>query len=76
MEFELEELNDELEELNIELRNIKDINLLGKEITHKKFGNGKVVHQNGYNVTIQFNSEEKMPDIEILADRLQEIEWE
>ena len=37
MEFELEELNDELEELNIELRNIKDINLLGKEITHKKF---------------------------------------
>ena len=59
MEFELEELNDELEELNIELRNIKDINLLGKEITHKKFGNGKVVHQNGYNVTIQFNSEEK-----------------
>ena len=40
MEFELEELNDELEELNIELRNIKDINLVGKEITHKKFGNG------------------------------------
>lgn len=59
MEFELEELNDELEELNIELRNIKDINLVGKEITHKKFGNGKVVHQNGYNVTIQFNGEEK-----------------
>ncbi len=59
MEFELEELNEELEELNNELNSLKYFNLVGLKIIHKKFGKGKVIKQNEYNVTIKFDIGEK-----------------
>ena len=59
MEFELEELKEELENLNAELDNNKNFNIVGINVKHKKFGNGKVVSQDEYNAKIKFENEEK-----------------
>lgn len=59
MEFEIEELKNELDELNTELIKLSTYKLIGLEINHRKFGIGKIIEQNGFNIKVKFADENK-----------------
>lgn len=59
MEFEIEELKEELEELNKKLVDLAKCNIIGVKLTHKKFGEGTIISQNGFSIVIQFEKEQR-----------------
>lgn len=59
MELEIEALKNELDELNKELINLSTYNLVDLEINHRKFGVGKIIEQNGFNIKVKFTNENK-----------------
>lgn len=56
---EIEELKEELEEVNKKLIELSKCNMIGVELNHKKFGKGKIISQNDFNIAIQFEKEQK-----------------
>ena len=60
---EIEELKEELEEVNKKLIELSKCNMIGVELNHKKFGKGKIISQNDFNIVIQFEKEQKQLEL-------------